>query len=444
MGAREAWSPQPLSVGLVAARARPRQPLHGQRFGSCGSRGGWDGNPAWASLFHELTAPFRTAHPGVDIVVEAPTPGSNDFAVQAAILAGKGPDVFSGFGPSKMIEGGLTLDLTPYLKEYGVDIAIFDRGQVGKYMPPQGGVYAVPAELSTTAVLVNVGLLNRLGIPRPSPVWGWTEAEAVWRKASGATAQGPRIGFSFWGHLGPKASIPGEYLWRGWGASYAEHPYAARCGLDSGAAQRMAEWLYPLLYAGVVRWGSGWSRSFPSERIVCSTAGSWTLPSLATSLRGMEWDFWPSPAWPQGVTSFAGNDYYAVNAHTRHPQESAAFSLWLTTSDAWQRELVRLQLVIPPARHLWSTWAAHVQAVAPVFRGKNVAAFTHAALLGRAFNRPAFRYNSVGAYGLIAQQAALIASRRLSPSRGLASAVQVVNAFERTEGARAGAGRGPG
>ena len=384
-------------------------------------RVGWSNG--WDGIFYDATAPFRAANPGVDVRVDVSTgPWSNDSGVAASIVAGSGPDVYSGFAPTNMIDAGYNLDLAPYLKQYNVDTSLFDAGQFGIYVK-NGGVFALPAELSINAVPVNLTVVDALGLSEPGSDWTYQEAESLWRSVTQHGSK-PRIGHSVWGP-------PSEYMWQGWGASMAAGYWSDRCALDSAQASAFGEWFFPLVTAGVITTaGVTQPSSFLSGQVVCPTWGSWMLPMAATALQAVKWRFYPYPQWPKGSSSRTGQDYYAVSVNTKHPAEAAAFAIWLTTSKAWQESLIRLQLVIPPQKVYWADWARLVEALAPPLRGKNVQAFTAPALDNRGFSTPPFAYYSSSAYGLIGNYLGAIAAQKVSPPLGLHQASSAVNAFE--------------
>ncbi len=382
----------------------------------------------WDQIFYTYTEPFRKLYPGVDIKVSAPTSSDDDALVATEILGGSGPDVFSGFGPSSLIESNLMLDLKPYITEQQIDLSVFDAGQLAHFVTPNG-IYGLPAELSTTAVLVNLGVLDNLGYAHPSTTWTTTDAAKLWSEVT--TPQ--RTGHSVW--MSVASGLPGEYLWRSYGASIAEHNFSMHCALDSSEALDFANWFYPQVHAGSVAMGTNLSNVY-SGALVTATVGSWQLPELATNMTGINWTLYPTPAGPSGSTSYAGRDYYAVSARTQHPKEAAAFLLWLTTSKAWLTTLIKLQLVIPPTRPYWSTWVNTVQNVAPPLLSKNLEAFVSAPLNGKAYAHPDFQYQSDYAYTLIGKYTQQVANRTISWQDAVSEGVPQVYAFEKAAAAQ--------
>jgi ABC-type glycerol-3-phosphate transport system substrate-binding protein len=382
----------------------------------------------WDQIFYTYTEPFRKLYPGVDIKVSAPTSTDNDTLVQTEILGGSGPDVFSGFFPSLLLESNLTLDLKPYITEQQIDLSVFDAGQLAHFVTPNG-IYGLPAELSTTAVLVNLGVLDNLGYARPSTTWTTAEAAKLWRQVTTPS----RNGHAAW--MSIASGLPGEYMWRSFGASIAEHNFSMHSALDSSAALDFANWFYPQVDAGIIALGTNMSNVY-SGALVTATVGSWQLPQLATNMTGINWALYPAPSGPSGSTSYAGRDYYAVNVRTQHPKEAAAFLLWLTTSKEWLTTLIKLQLVIPPTRPYWSTWVATVQNVAPPLLNKNLEAFVSAAMNGKAYSHPDFQYQSDNAYALIGEYTQNIVNQTMSPQEALSQAVTRVYAFEKAVAAQ--------
>ena len=388
-------------------------------------RVGW--GKGWDSVFYAATEPFRNAHPGVDIRIDiGGSNGSNDGGLMGAIIAGAAPDVYSGYGPTKMIEGGYNLNLAPYLKTQNVDTSVFDQGEYVKFVR-NDGVWALPAELSTSAVAVNLSMLDEIGLTYPDKEWDYQAAEKLWRGIArpSTTPANRRVGFVYWGQ---KAQWePGDFFLRGWGASAASANFSDKSGLDSPEALAFAQWWFPLCQQGLIAW-NGSAPSWPKQ-VGCGFAGSWQLPTFAQQT-SVKWDFWPQPKWPTGTSAYAGNDYYAVSSTTKQPEMAAAFIIWLTTNVEWQRSMMQLQLVIPPNSKLWSEWVQIVKAVAPPLQTKNLEAFTVAALQGRAFNHPAFAYASDQAYKLISPFTTAMASGKMDPVAGYKQAADAINRFE--------------
>lgn len=396
----------------------------------------------WGKIFYELTAPFRNANPDIDIKVSAPTSASDIGLVASQILAGTGPDVFSGFGfpPTAFIDSGLLLDLSSFIKSNGIDLSIFDTAQLAAYRSA-GNLYALPAVLTTSALAVNLGLLDNLGYPRPAPGWTYTEAETLWHSTTRRSFTSPRTGVTF-DLIG--GSFPGPEYWEGWGASIIDPTNPSICGLSSTAATRFADWYWPLFTAGVI--GSGTSPTnvlasqLQSGLVVMQEVGTAILASLATELQGLVYDFYPWPAWPTGTTSGAGLDFYAISTRTQHPQEAFRFLQWLTAEPVWPRTVLRLQFALPALRSLWEEWAQVVPQVAPPFQGKNLHAFLTAALENRAYPLAAWQYSTGTTWATLVSAGNQINSQNVSPVLGLNSLTHQIDAIQAAAATAAKAG----
>jgi ABC-type glycerol-3-phosphate transport system substrate-binding protein len=384
-------------------------------------RVGW--GKGWDQVFYEATQSFRNQHPGIDIVIDpavASHSWSDDGFVVTQILSGTAPDVFSGFGPENLVENGYLLDLTASLRAANFDLSVFDKAQVDHYHRGTG-LYALPAELSTTALAVNLDILDQLGLAYPDPHWDFQQASDLWVRS---TVRGKRVGATFWSEGG---NCPGNYYWQGWSTDLVDAADPARCIADRQPSLAFADWFYDLYSAGA----AAFSGDFATGRATCATTGSWTLPTAATQWRAIKYDFYPYPSWPSGQTAYAGRDYYAVPINAPHPEEAATFLIWLMSVE-WQRTMMQLQLVIPSIRTLWQEWATVVRQVAPPLAKKNLEAFTAAAFVNRAFTKTAFAYASDRAYGLLFGWTQKISTRQIDVRGGLTQGAAQVNAFEQS------------
>lgn len=393
----------------------------------------------WEELFYQKTEPFRSQNPGVDITVSAPTAQSNIGYVAAQIAAGIGPDVFSGFGfpPAPFISDGLMLDLTDYIQSNNINLDIFDAAQLEAYKSNNGHIFCLPAVLTTSALAINKAVLDDLGLTYPMPGWTYQSAEALWKSVTHTNAAQQRFGVTF-DLVG--GTLPGPEYWRGWGAWIVDPSDNAQCGLSSQSAMSFADWYWPLFYAGVIANGTQAASIKTSQlvggQVVFQSMGSAILLQLALAVGGLKFSFLPYPAWPNGITGYGSLDFYAINSQTRHPKEAFAFLQWLTCEPEWPKAMVSLQLALPALRSLWAEWTDMVEAVAPVFKGKNLGAFVTAAEQNHAYPLIGWRYSSDQAYMALIQACSQINSQQLQPRPGLVSAVQQVEAIEQA-GAKA-------
>lgn len=391
-------------------------------------RVGW--GKGWDQIFYDSTAPFRKENPSIDVRIDVSNSGSSDDNwVATQILTGTGPDVFSGYSPEGLIEKGYVLDITAAVRKANFDLGVFDKGQLELYRRPNG-LFALPAELSTSCMAVNEGILDDAGFDYPQPGWSYTDAAQLWQRLT-VTGKKSRVGTTFWAE---GSDFAGPYFWKGWGADIIDPTDNHKAALASPAGIAFVEWLFPLVKAGVIGWGGGGS-DLTTGKSATTTLGSWKLPYVATAWHGLKWDFYPNPVWPTGETAYAGRDYYAVASTSKHPDEAMTLLLWLMSSE-WQRSMMQLQLVVPSIRALWTEWVGTVGQIAPPLAKKHLDAFISGATKDRAFAMYAFGSSSDRAYGLIYNWMAQIGAGKVTPRSGVQQAADQVDAFEQAQAAQ--------
>ena len=392
----------------------------------------------WDQIFYQYTEPFRKKNPGVEIKVSAPSSASNGNGVMAQILAGSStPDVFSGYGAQDLIEQQVLLNLEPYLKQQHVDLTQFEAGQMAFFSPPSGGVFGLPAEISTVAVMLNIGAINDAGLSLPPTDWTQSEAVALWKGLIAGSGNQRSYGTTIWGNSN---GTPGEYLWQTYGASKTNGPFATTSGVATAKGLAFGNWFYPLIPEHVIALNVNGTSVFGSSEIASITLGSWQLFSVVTGMSGVDqWDLWPNPVGPVGYeTTYAGHDFYGVNRLSKHPEQAVDFLIWLTTSQAWSEALIKLQLVVPPSKEYAASWVSIAQTVAPPLASKNLSAFVGALQAGYGYGAPYFLYDSNDAYTLMGQYTQAIVNGTTTPSEGLTDAANAITKFE-TDAAQAAA-----
>ncbi len=357
-------------------------------------------------------------------------------SIQAGILGGGGastPDVFGLYEAEDFIEENLLLDLAPAIKSAGVDLRQFQAGQLGFFTPPGGSIFGLPAEISTTCVLVSLDAVNRAGIATPANDWSQTEAVQFWTDllANGGNAA---YGTSVWGNQWGANGLPGEYMWQSYGASMGNGNFGTKSGLDTSAALSFANWFYPLVQKKVIAPASvSTTDAFNDGQLGTTTLGSWQLFWLVTQMTGVQnYDFWPNPVGPVGhSTTYAGHDFNGVSIATKHPNEAAEFLIWLATSQDWAESMIKLQLVIPPSSTYLERWVSGVRQVAPPLVTKNLTAFITALQAGKGYGYPYFLYDSDNAYQVIGNYTRTILTRATPAEEALSQAASAVALFEK-------------
>ncbi len=382
-------------------------------------------------LVWQATAPFRQLHPGIDLRFY----GTSVNPV-GEVIAGSGPDVVQLLGGQGNIRAwladSLLLDLSSHVSESNLNLEIFAPGALG---PVQGdtGLYGLPVYTGTAAMVVNLGLLDKLGLPAPPTDWTHQDWADFARSAAGSTGGQPRYGSTIW-----LAPVPMGFYFRGWGGSIVDPADATRCVLDSPQAIACGEFLYPLLLQRAAAAGLNQAALFNAGLMASGVVWQGQTLANATQLRGAKWDFYPMPLWPNGRYTYTGENYYAIPAASRVPDAAWELLRWICTDPHYQRTFMHLFLWPPALSALAAEWTAQVRAVAPPLRTKNLAVFRQAVLEGRVVprNGGAFATDDAQAFGLIGSYATRILGRELGVAEAFRQAANRVNSLEASAGHR--------
>ncbi|MDF2718691.1 MAG: extracellular solute-binding protein family 1 [Paenibacillus sp.] len=91
----------------------------------------------------------------------------------------------SGSTPGSVLENGLQLDLTPYVKKYNFDLNRIEPSalEIQKRFA-NGGVYGIPFTTNTLVLFYNKDLFSKFGVPLPTSGTTWDELNEAVKKLS--------------------------------------------------------------------------------------------------------------------------------------------------------------------------------------------------------------------------------------------------------------------
>jgi ABC-type glycerol-3-phosphate transport system substrate-binding protein len=399
--------------------------------------------------------PFLAAHRGVEVELfqGGSGPGSDGrAAIQAAMLAGRGPDVFWARHPRTFVEAGLLLDLGPRLRRDGLRLDIFPAGQLPFFTGvaalaegPADALFTVPAFLYTQAYAVNLDAVRAAGRAGPEPGWTVTEWTRLWEAVTVPPGRGRRARYGTdldnGGYDGGYDFISPYRLW-GYGGEYVDPANAMRSDLASPGSLACGQARYRLLWEGVA--GEG---DFAGGTVVCThhtgTYGSQVLE--AEAWQGFRWDYFPDPVWPVRRAAFASTDFFAIWAGTPHAEAAWALLRWLAFGPDWQRLVMRTSLAGPNQPALWDEWKRVVQQTAPPLRTKNLDAFVLPVRRGEPYCGRLFRYANPQVEALIARYGQRLRAQQVAVEPAFRALAQQIDALERgaarTTAVRGGARR---
>ncbi len=397
-----------------------------------------DGGSASAvPLYQEGIKPFLAQNKGVQVTINFPNPSV------ASLTGGAGPDVMEYWVLNGFVQNNLLLDLTPYISKDGVDLSVFPSNtinfykEVGTFSPQKAGLYCLPAYIHTLAMAVNLSLLDDAGQPYPEPGWTWEEWASMWQQVTVKNdGSSSRTGaWLYFGGYNYSGTGPAPFYLRGFGGDYVDPTDPTKCYLDQPGSIQALEWIYGLLQSGAVTM----TRGFQSGSVVSAAHGSaGSILSLVENMGNVTWSYYETPVWPKGKVAYAADDFYAINAQTKHPDIAWEFLKFLTVENSWQQFMMHLALTGPNKAELWPEWAATAAQVAPTLADKNLQVMVDQVQNNEVYPGSVFRYNDSSAASTINGYLTQIAQGTIEVPVACQTMTQQVNALEQ-QGAAAAA-----
>ena len=379
-----------------------------------------------------IAANWTRKHPGVSVTT-TPGGGSNgpnvgSGAEIAASLAGSAEDVITGCCGDwyTFLNAGAFRPLAPFIKQDNVDLSVFSPGHLAGLTTAEQGVLALPEYDGPQVVAVNLTMLDQLGLKAPSENWDYLEAEKLWRAIAG-TRNGQWVeGINL-------TRFPNKpWISAAWGANYGDATHTV-CELDSPKNLAAYEWFMPLVLAKVVN-GSGGGMS--KGQTAMKTQAGWDIEGDLLGWTGLNWRYWPMPAFPAGPSTFINNDFYAINAYSRNPPDLVwSIYKFIVLDPGFQQLLWRTTFITPNRIDLWPEWEHMLKTIAPPLRGKNIEAMAASVSFGH--SHFFWKYQDPTAEGIVSNWFTQIMAQKVSVQEGLRQATQQVNALESASGAAA-------
>jgi ABC-type glycerol-3-phosphate transport system substrate-binding protein len=416
-----------LALGLRAPRAAALAPnTTRQRIVF---RPGYNAStPVVQELFQKALDPFRAKNPSLDVQLVFYNPGVAGWT--AEILAGTAPDVFEFYLFNDLASGGYLLNLSPYVKSSNVDLSVFPTAQI-QFFTVNGNLYGLPVTNEWTATVINLTLLDKLGLPYPSPDWTVQEAADLYRKLAKPNPDPTKAvyGGHFWMYY---SNTPSAMYLAPWGASVVDPTNRALSGLDTPEMLAATTYMNDLIQEGVVQWDNtlGWGQFLAGTNATALVADFFLVQvAQAVQTAGFEFDFWPMPRGPKGGATYGSEAYYAIPVTTKHPDAAWALLDYVVTTPNISRLMLDLWLYPPPSLNLGEEYLARIRQLAPPLRNKNLNAFVywtnHAV-------QPPFKYEDAQAEAIVSQYFGDIWTHKMSPQEALSLGAKQVATLEKT------------
>jgi ABC-type glycerol-3-phosphate transport system substrate-binding protein len=372
---------------------------------------------------------FYRANPSIRVVF---TPPGGDNWLPQALLSGTAPDVFVNSNTtasmSLYFDTNALADLAPYVKADNVDLSVFPTPALN--VVQQGGkLLGLPSYVGVAAMVVNLGLLDQLGLQYPEPGWTYNDWSRLWR----AVAKPGKVyatNMYISGFSGPW--FPSNFIYHGWGSYLIDPATQARTALGGDTDIAAGEWWFPWVVEGLATVGI-WQNLAPGNIASAMTwMGGGVLQSvIVPALRaGIKFDFFEMPVWPKGRATIMDGNYWMMNAAAKHPQAAWELLRFIATDPSWPRAMIHATMLPPALKSVTADYPDMVRAVVPPLRSKNLDPLVRPLLGDYAYPNRVFRYSNTQAYTLYGEAAQQIVSKRLSVRVAYTQAAKQIDALE--------------
>jgi ABC-type glycerol-3-phosphate transport system substrate-binding protein len=391
----------------------------------------WHGGFAFGKnlvdLFEVAIQPFLATHRGIRVKF---SPNCCDgTALVTAVLAGTAPDLSSQYNWGVIHAAKAALDLSPYIKQYNLDLRVFSQGRIAHWSTPQG-VFGLPSYTNVYGMIVNTTALTELNVPIPPKDWTYEQAAATFRAATRKTSRGVVSGGAVACHHSG-VLMPASFYLAGFGASYVDPRDPARCVADTPEAIAAAEWVFSQLIDQVAtNISSCWPKHMAAGQTVIDGFGLCAMAQIASQLRGFAWDFWPMPSFPKGRFTSAGPDSYVIAATSKHPDAAWELLYWFVTDPTWQRWQMRALLGAPAVESLWPEYYEVLATAAPHLRDKDLSVLGQ---LGHIHIRSDFAFADPQAVAIMKKWGQAIVAQQVSIAQGMVEMTEEINALEASQ-----------
>jgi multiple sugar transport system substrate-binding protein len=363
----------------------------------------WDANQR--PLYQQCADDFQKANPGIRIRIQQQ--GWEDYwtTLSTGLVAETAPDVFVNHLAKypDLVANGQLVDLAPFMRRDGVDLARFEPGLALPW-GRDGRQYGLPKDWDTVALLVNLDHARAQGVtldelrnmhwnPKDGGSFGQVVARLT-RDAAGRNALQPgfdKTRVQVVGYQNPGAGgMSGQTEWSAFAASagfsYQSAPWDAALRYDDPVLAATITWLAKLPGRGLslppqAVGKLGVETLFATGRAAMVPDGAWMLGHYARKLR-MAYAWVPMPVGPSGQRASMRNGLAdSIWIGTRHPDAAWAWVRHLAGADC-QRRLAQAGVNFPALAGLSAQTLA-------VFRQRGVDAGAFAEMAtGRIFAPP--------------------------------------------------------
>ena len=318
----------------------------------------WDGRDpdalVWSTDVHPTrdvqVALFEKMNPGIKVAIDPTQQDLMKTIVQCT--GGVGPDLFSanlGAHLSSYVKAGVALDITDYLKEWGIDFDNDIWKGVYNTCAYEGRIYGIPNNAAVDGLWYNKDIFDAAGLKYPSGDWTWDDFLKIAPKLVQRDDEGKITQFA----IGINWKIHWQQFVAQWGGNIYSKD-GTKCTLDSPEVIAAIQFMYDLVYkyrvaptaleeAGMVStggWGGRDTRTFfCSGRYATALGGRWWLLALR-DYPDLKYDFTESPHGKYKVFYSYGKSTI-INSNSKHINEALCFLKFLLSPE--YNELLNVQ-----------------------------------------------------------------------------------------------------
>ena len=138
-------------------------------------------DPAQIAVEQAIAAKFNASRKGIVLKLEVVHNAVAFTMLHQEIAAGHAPDIVGPIGTdgAAAFEGQF-LDLTPYIKKTGFDLAVYDSKQIAMWRESDDRLTALPLGVYPSFIYYNKTLFQKAGLPYPPHTFGGTYDGRPW------------------------------------------------------------------------------------------------------------------------------------------------------------------------------------------------------------------------------------------------------------------------
>jgi len=295
------------------------------------------------------------------------------------------------------------------------------------------GVFMLPAYFSPMVYAVNLTLFDPVGVDYPDPNWTHKDFADICAKLTVHSTKTNRVGAGFGFH---RSSINGEgWIFRAFGGDQMNSD-GTKSTLSDPNCIAAAQWMYNTLFwpnicTGRNNAGATYGQyNFLTGGAAMAVIWDGIVLNLAAAVRSsMKWQIYPNPIFPAGRTTQGTEDFYGINAETKHPEHAWRLLKWLSYEKTWQSALMQLGAVPPARNDLWAEWVNIVQQVAPPLRNSGLQWLQDGAVKGYALPGEYYRYEDTSVRRVVGQWIQKLWNRQADVTEAFTQADRQANAI---------------